>query len=233
MNYQSRKNQIPMFELESLTVARHPAVYTDSILLELDKIVTDVGLVLDPFGGTGKLKEIRPNAVCMDIEPEWSALAGLQGDALKLPFADSTFDEVVTSPTYGNRLADASIRDDLTNRSYTNWIRHELHENNSGAMQWGVEYKEFHLAAWYEVIRVLKPNGFFVLNIKDHIRDGEVVDVCGWHFATLLKIGFDIIDSFHVETPGFRMGENDKARIDTEEIYLFRLCGRTKRRKSK
>jgi hypothetical protein len=47
-----------------------------------------------------------------------------------------------------------------------------LTPGNSGALQWGEEYRALHVAVWTECRRVLKPGGIFVLNVKDHIRGG-------------------------------------------------------------
>ena len=50
-------------------------------------------------------------------------------------------------------------------------------------MQWGDAYRSFHVKAWREAWRVLRPGGRFVLNIKDHIRNGERMPVTDWHEA--------------------------------------------------
>jgi tRNA G10 N-methylase Trm11 len=93
------------------------------------------------------------------------------GDALALPFPDATFDAVVTSPTYGNRMADHHhARDGSLRYSYTHTLGRSLHPNNSGTLHWGAEYQRFHSLAWREVWRVVRPGGRFVLNIKDHVR---------------------------------------------------------------
>jgi tRNA G10 N-methylase Trm11 len=84
-----------------------------------------------------------------------------------LPFADASIDAIVTSPTYGNRLADHHrASDPLLRRSYTHDLGRPLHSENSGAMQWGDAYRAFHRRAWAEAVRVLKPGGRFVLNVK-------------------------------------------------------------------
>jgi hypothetical protein len=85
---------------------KHPARYTDAFLPVFAEWLDGRERVLDPFGGTGKLKEVCPRAICMDIEAEWAQMAGLRADATRLPFAKETFDAICTSPTYANRLAD-------------------------------------------------------------------------------------------------------------------------------
>lgn len=82
---------------------------------------------------------------------EWAArwLDGARrnivGDALRLPFRDATFDVVATSPTYGNRMADHhEARDDSDRGTYRHRLSRPLHPSNSGAMQWGEEYRSIH-----------------------------------------------------------------------------------------
>lgn len=53
-------------------------------------------------------------------------------------------------------------------------------------MQWGRNYCEFHDRAWAEAVRVLKPGGLFMLNIKDHIRGGRRQRVTLWHALNLV-----------------------------------------------
>ena len=59
-------------------------------------------------------------------------------------------------------------------------------------MQWGPEYREFHEQAWTEAVRVLRPGGRFVLNIKDHIRKERWWDVAAWHIQTLTARGLHV-----------------------------------------
>ena len=53
-------------------------------------------------------------------------------------FSDATFDMVVTSPTYGNRMADHhNAKDGRRRITYTHNLGRTLTPGNSGAMQWG------------------------------------------------------------------------------------------------
>jgi hypothetical protein len=202
---------------------RHPAKYSDALLPVFHRLLKDRKRVLDPFAGTGKLKEVCPHAVLIEIEPEWAIIGGaVVGNALKLPFPDRTFDAVCTSPTYGNRMADHhNAKDDSRRNTYRHTLGRPLHPENSGAMQWGHKYTCFHVEAWLEVFRTLVPKGIFILNISDHIRKGQVVSVSQWHVRTLRAIGFDLIETVNVHTPRHRFGSNSMFRVEHEHIHVF------------
>ena len=97
----------------------HPAPYSAKILVELRDIVTAEAIrrehpidVLDPFAGIGRIHELAAPAVStvgVELEAEWAAVHPdtQQGDATRLPLLwENRFDLVVTSPCYGNRMAD-------------------------------------------------------------------------------------------------------------------------------
>lgn len=100
-----------MTDTQAPTV-RHPAKFSATILTELacllDRYGRD-GLTLDPFAGTGRVHSLPGvTAIGVEIEPEWAALHPRTqiGNALALDFPDGHFQRVITSPAYGNRMAD-------------------------------------------------------------------------------------------------------------------------------
>lgn len=223
---------------------KHPAKFSDVLLPVIYNIVKNRKLILDPFAGTGKLADIVElgfdGAIFLnELEPEWyitcrerenkpySRANAHLGDACHLPYIDSAFDAIVTSPTFGNRMADSHIPGEgwdaarSQRNTYTHALGHKLTYHNSGAMQWGDAYRELHVLAWQEAQRVLKPNGLFVLNIKDHIRGGKRMKVAQWHVDTLLSLGFSLTNKLKVLTPGQRYGQNAKVRIDYEYVLTF------------
>ena len=177
----------------------HPARYPNALIPILAAAVpVDQFLrVLDPFAGTGRIHQLPNETVGIEIEPEWAALHDdtICGSALALPFDSDSFDAIVTSPTYGNRLADAGYSATPDRRhSYTFDLGRKLSDDNSGGMYWGARYRTFHEEAWDEANRVLRSGGRFVLNIKDHIKLHERQFVTGWHVTHLMQeYGYNLV----------------------------------------
>jgi tRNA G10 N-methylase Trm11 len=205
----------------------HPAKYTDALLLTMAQMLKGRRRIVDPFGGTGKvflLEAWLPNAQieAVEIEPEWAAInpRTTHGNALDLPWPEGYFDAVCTSPTYGNHMADQSI---MATAKYRANLGRKLHPDNSGACSWGPRYQSLHVTAWTEARRVLCDGGAFVLNIKDHIRGGEVQHVTEWHVKTLCGLGFIEREHKRINTPSMRYGRNGDKRVEYESVILFTL----------
>lgn len=206
---------------------KHPAKYTDCLLPIFSEYLKDAVLVLDPFAGTGKLKKIIPNAILLEIEPEWAEMNGaIIADSQHMPLRSNVFDAVCTSPTYGNRMADHFVdhqpHKNYVRNTYRHYLGRSLHSNNSGRMQWGNKYKKLHTAVWKECKRVLKKDGLFILNVSDHIRAGKRIYVSDWHVDVLKDMGFKLLKNIEVETPRQRMGKNAELRVGCEYVFIFR-----------
>jgi tRNA G10 N-methylase Trm11 len=206
---------------------KHPAKYTDVLLPIFQSILetNQCNTVLDPFAGTGKIHLLPFTTIGVEIEPEWASLdmRTICGDATQLPFKANTFDAICTSPTYGNRMADHHNAKDTSQRmTYTHTLGRQLHQNNSGKMQWGKQYKLLHLKAWAEASRVLKGSGIFILNISDHIRKGTVQPVTDWHIEAITNQGFTLIEHQRISTPRLGFGQHRTQRVEHESIITFK-----------
>ena len=215
--------------------AKHPAPYTDALLpIMAGLLPKGPALILDPFCGTGKVARLQswlPNAIFYgyEIEPEWAEQARAAGcivttgDCRQMHYPNNYITAICTSPTYANRLADHhAARDNSPRHTYRHTLGRPLSPGNSGQLQWGDAYRAFHLEAWTECRRVLQPGGFLVLNVKDHIRKGELQPVTNWHAVTLLMLGFTCTARVHVPCPGQRHGANGHLRVNYESVLLFR-----------
>jgi tRNA G10 N-methylase Trm11 len=208
----------------------HPAKFSKAVLEVVDSLLIPGGWVLDPFAGVGGIHALYPKCktVGIELEPEWALQheRTMVGNALNLLFPDATFDAVATSPCYGNRMADHHDAKDASSRiTYKHKLGRDLTPGNSGAMQWGDEYRHFHVAAWVEAVRVLKPNGQFILNISNHIRNGKEVGVSDWHAGVLGGLGLEFLDLSMVPTQRMRFGANADKRVETGEYVMHFMKG--------
>lgn len=209
----------------------HPARYTRTVLeVACGYLPPAPARVLDPFAGVGTIHELAELGYAtagVELEPEWASSHSrtVVGDATALPFADGTFDAVLTSPAYGNRMADRYAGDPSGSRRITYRIAlgRELSDGSGAALQWGDAYRDLHRRAWAEARRVLRPGGRLILNISDHVRAGRRMFVADWHVATLLELGFTLAAAATVDTPRMRFGANHGARVEGELVAAFDL----------
>jgi hypothetical protein len=218
---------------EGAPVVKHPAKYSPEIVAELARLLDAfrvTGKVLDPFAGVGGIHQLRTSkreTWAIELEPEWAQQSALHGPTVCADFFDITFPEkyaaVVTSPTYGNRMADTyDGRDGSKRMTYTTALGRPLSEGSSAGMQWGDDYRDFHQRAWERVFdEVVADGGHFLLNVKDHIRDGHKQPVAQWHKAICKAIGFGFVADVSVGVRGMGFGANGKARVENEHILVF------------
>lgn len=181
---------------------------------------------LDPFAGIGGIHALPFHTVGIEIEREWADEHPntIWGNALELLplYPDNSWDAIITSPTWANRMADHHNPKDESKRiSYKFNLGRDLTPGSAGGMQWGKPYRAFHEKAWAECTRILKPEGRFVLNISDHIRDGAVVPVSAWHLEVLKDLNLHVKDTINVDTRRMKQGANADLRVPFEHVVLL------------
>lgn len=220
----------------------HPAVYSNEFIPIFANELQGAGKVLDPFAGTGKLGDIKQfgfngTIYANDIEPEWIELGRGKCDVVSCADAEKLcelyprgfFDAICTSPTYGNRMADHHKAKDGSKRiTYTHCLGRQLSDENTGKMQWGDKYREKHKNIYRSLLPLLKDDGIFILNVSNHIRNGEEQMVAEWHKSTIEQLGCQLLKDIIVRTKRNRFGANSDKRVEFEHIYVFKnsICER-------
>ena len=209
----------------------HPARFSTPILAEINRLLgarlAPEASVLDPFAGVGGIHNLPYTTVGVEIEPEWAAThpQTVCGDSTQLSslFPGYEFDAIVTSPAYGNRMADNYAGDAKGTRRFTYRVSlgRALSEGNGAGMQWGASYRELHAAVWAECWSVLRPGGWMVVNVSNHIRAGVEQPVVEWHLSTLLALGFRVDEVVAVGTARVGFGANRDLRVSAERVLVM------------
>lgn len=209
-------------------MAKHPCPYPSNVIEVFQAHIPKGAFVLDPMAGIGGIHNLVDcNTVGIELEGEWAKQhsQNILGDATALPFKDNSFDVVAVSPAYGNRLSDQYLPADPKGRlSYAISLGRKLSQGSGAKVGFGQKYKDLHVAAWTEALRVLKPSvprrsSFFLLNCKDFFRLGERIRVCEWHIRMLESMGCELRVSYKLKTRNFDFSPT-KLR-DDERVFVF------------
>jgi len=228
-----------------IEIKPHPAKFSEGIVdiiaEELYKMNVD-GPVVDPFAGVGGIHELFEiyghETYGIELEPEW-ALAHertICADSrnLKSILKENDIQPAViaTSVSYGNRMADNYAGDKKGSKRYTyrTFLERKLSPGNSAAMQWGKKYRDFHNEIWqlcYEVLSEYKEKqhnrGIIFVNVSNHIRKNQEVDVVKFHKESLKSAGFQLLATQSIHTRRMRHGANYDKRADSEKLIIGRV----------
>jgi hypothetical protein len=195
--------------------------------------------VYDPMAGVGGLEAILEPFHDLtpwgsEIEAEYAAeKAWIVHEDCRNHVDDYCL--VVTSPPYGNRMADqylgTPVEQELRattgkkprRNSYAIDLNRRVSEGSSAGLQWGPKYRDLMTDIWAHVAeKNVSPGGHLIVNVASHFRDKEYRPVAEWTLSTLLDLGLVLIEARFVETPGNRDGQNRESRVGGELVYLFR-----------
>jgi hypothetical protein len=215
------------------TVDKHPAVFTDSIVTALERLipahVPADHIVHDPFAGEG----VKLGALCDKLGYKFRGtdLENWRGKDKRVWVGDSTFAihyphdpfAVVTSPTYNNGVNDHFDPQDESKRlTYRVRAGHELHPNNTG--RWSGRGSKKGEAEYWRITRECVKHwpDVALVNVKDSIRstwDGGVYPLVRLWTELLEEHGYGV-SSEDVAVPSNRFGKNGNARLDHEVILI-------------
>jgi tRNA G10 N-methylase Trm11 len=209
---------------------KHPAIMGNHLLEVCKKFLPSVGArVLDPFAGIGTTAKLLPeyDVVGVEIEKEWADQeeSTICGDSLSIVPTLGLFDAVLTSPAYGNRMADDFNASSPTSRiTYRHRLGRPLSQSTTANLHFGrknSKYEDLHEKIWKVCVEALTPGGVFILNSKDFIANGETQEVTDWHLKTLQNLGLEVISQEKVSSRGMRFGANRDKRIDYEWVVAL------------
>lgn len=95
-----------------------------------------------------------------------------------------------------------------------------LSAGSGAALQWGPDYRRLHQEIWDAVVPLASQR--VILNIKNHVRDGQVQRVAEWHTRYLIgahDLELDAIEP--IPATGVPHGANADARVDHELVLVF------------
>jgi hypothetical protein len=87
---------------------------------------------------------------------------------------------------------------------------------------------------WRECLRVLDSGGIFILNCKNHYKDGKIEQVTEWHVRTLLELGFMPVEAKPVALKGDQNTNTMRSKgvkvVDVEWLVVLRKEGNVAQR---
>lgn len=240
----------------------HPAPFSDSIMGVLKDLIFDwEGPILDPYAGIGRVHELgRDDTYGIEIEEEWAAThdhtVWADSSTLALPAVGdvdgycSVLDKstnvrgniarpngIVTSPDYGNRMADQylgtpeerRLRDEEgvmpRRRSYAISLGRQVSDGSAARYPFGPGYQGTHREIFTAVTGVCNPGARLALNVSDHFAAYTRIYVTSWWVEMIASLGWYVERMIPVGTRRFRDGANSDLRVDAESIIVATLKG--------
>jgi hypothetical protein len=97
-------------------------------------------------------------------------------------------------------------------------------------MKWGPEYRNLHLCALIEMVRVVREDGLLLINMSNHLRTVGAkgrrqqveVEVVEWWLGKVLELGCRVDAVLPIETSRMGNGANGQDRAETEKLLVLR-----------
>jgi len=219
----------------------HPATFPVRAQKLMADIANNLGVtdVLDIFGGIGNIGGMKKYGYkgkisANEIEPKWGGVSTIVeqkrrgvdistiGDSRHLKNKDNSVQAIFTSPTYGNLMG---LKSPSKKDSYQAFAGGKLEKGNTGGEVWGPKYEQLHREVYDEAFRVVRPGGYFVLNMKDKpitatsqknrwipkkgstvFVEDNIMKATDWHVKALEDAGFKTVDRMTFDEPNIIKG---------------------------
>lgn len=222
----------------------HGAQYHPSIIAKLGEIIPRGTRVHDCYAGTGERLGEGSDLygwIFTGVEIEAPLIIDprvVPGDATD-PTTYPTLDHWnVCSPVYANGMTDAfpwkppeEYAKPSTYNTYRHWLARTLgydrplHPNNMGGTSARTKKGK---AIFDQLARdsvACWTASTVIVNMKDRIADGEVVDLVGEWVDLLGEYGYIVTERVKVPCPGNRRGRNGELRVEHEELIIAERIG--------
>ncbi len=215
---------------DGVKVRPHPAKFSDVILDHIATIIpANTEWIYDPMAGIGKITELG-NAYkyhCNEIELEWSSQ--IQADIVTACDAKNVMfipgSVVITSPPYGNRMADCFITDNKRSMMgrYAGDLGRRLSKGNAGALNFGNSYTLMMTEIYQSIFNRMSKGESFILNVSNFIKNGVEQNVIGFYLTLFVINGYTLDSCQPINTPrDKRHGANSHVRVDHEVVMKWR-----------
>lgn len=215
----------------------HPAKFSPTLLAAIEDVLQEYhdgpARILDPFAGVGGIHVLRDpdrgghETWGVELEPEWAQQSPftVTGDSRNLSGLKELgpWDAIVTSPAYGNRMADSyDGRDGSRRHTYRISLGRPLTEGNTGALHWrNDEYRILHSEVWAECAGLVRPGGLVIINVSNFMKLEVEQLVVEWHLMSWLNMGFKLVEARRVQTRRMKDGANRDARVAGEMLLVL------------
>jgi hypothetical protein len=212
-------------------VRPHPAKFSKQLIPYMrDLIPTDITILCDPMAGVGRIDQLGDKFTyhLNEIEPEWANQIDSKhtvtiGDACDYTLPANCM--VVTSPPYGNRMADYFVsptRPESMKGRYAGALGHRLSDGSAASMKFGNKYQETMTTCYEHIFSQMQTDQLFLLNISNFIALYKEVNVCGFYLDMFTRNGYTLDNMTPVTTPRNTYGANGSLRVAHEALMLWR-----------
>ena len=163
-----------------------------------------------------------------ELEKEW-ADQGIDNKVDEIIVGDAKnlsgrYDCIVTSPPYGNRMADnfKAGKPDSMRRGYVGDLGRNVSDGSVCCKHFGKGYEEM-IESIYDSILFKISFDLFILNVSNFIRQFKEVNVIGWYKNYFKKRDFILLYEDAVNTRRQKgVGANTQLRVSHEVVMVFK-----------